>query len=66
MIKRLSVGSDQEPEFTVRFAVNRLDLPQQHAGSLAHVSVEIGHGPLAWSLFGDALLSLWTKVRLWI
>ncbi len=61
-----SLDSTQPPSLCVRFAVASADLPHKNAGSSAQISVDIGRGPFGWSVFGDAVMSLWAKVRLWI
>ncbi|MDZ4848760.1 MAG: biotin/lipoyl-binding protein [Pirellulaceae bacterium] len=50
----------------VQFAVPVDELPQRNTGSAARVTVDIGRGPLVWSVFGNAIVSFWAKVRLWI
>lgn len=64
----LSVRQDapQSSSLCVQFAVPVSELPQRNAGSSAQVTIDIGRGPLVWSVFGDAIVSLWAKVRLWI
>ena len=64
----ISTSQDDSHESTlcVKFAIPVCELPQRNAGSSARVTIDIGQGPLAWSVFGDALVSLWAKVRLWI
>jgi multidrug efflux pump subunit AcrA (membrane-fusion protein) len=57
---------DQPPSLYVRFAVAATELPHKNAGSSAQISIDTGRGALAWSVFGDAVMSLWAKVRLWI
>ncbi len=64
----ISASQDNSHESTlcVKFAIPVGELPQRNAGSSARVTIDIGQGPLAWSVFGDAMVSLWAKVRLWI
>jgi len=59
-------GDSQQSTLCVRFAIPLAELPQRNAGSTGQVTIDIGRGPLAWSVFGDAIVSLWAKVRLWI
>ncbi len=58
--------NETQPSLCIRFAVPVSELPQRNAGSSAQISIDIGQGPFAWSIFGDAVLSLWAKVQLWI
>ncbi len=58
--------ASEQSSLCVRFAVPLEELPQRNAGSTAQVTIDIGRGPLVWSVFGDAVVSLWAKVRLWI
>jgi Biotin-lipoyl like len=59
-------GTSQEPALCVRFTIASEELPHKNAGSSAQISIDIGRGTLAWSVLGDAVTSLWAKVRLWI